>query len=95
MSASGVQVPVRRRSTTELLQQTGNVDALHLHSTPAPRKFVMLVHRSSSAPPSSWVDWLWPVCWPALAIIYLMELNVLQSLYLVVQTVLHVGHIFT
>ena len=79
------------------VQSVDNTTSVSVEFTsPAARKFVVLMQRSSgSAVPPSWLDWMWSVCWPALALIYLMELNVLQPFYLVIQAVFPARHFFT
>jgi len=82
-----LQVNVRQRR----LETAGVWNMLRLNSTssPKPRKYIILMQ--SSSPPSSLFDWVWPVFWPALSIIYLMDVDVFYPFYLVFQTVLLIG----
>ena len=65
-----------------------NVTAFRLSTTPTPpRKFIILMAPTSSAPPSSWLDWVWPVFWPAVTVVYLIDVNVFYVVYLINQAV--------
>ena len=90
-----VQVNVRERMRAE---QSDNTTSFRLNSTSAPaasmskRKYIIL---TSSAPPSSWVDWVWPVFWPAVTVVYLIDVNVFYPLYLINQAMFSIGRVFT
>lgn len=98
-SNESLQVNVRRRMSTT---QVDNTTAFSLNSTMAPtetpsqskRKFIILHAPSSSAPPSSWIDCVWPVFWPALTVIYLIDVNVFHPFHLVNQALFFIGRIF-
>jgi len=78
-SAPGdINVIASRLSTTSALTETASAPQ---------RKFVILMAPSSSAPPSSWVDWMWPVFWPAVTVVYLIDVKVFYVFYLINQAV--------
>ena len=74
-----------QRENTTAFRLNSTTSAPNETASASKRKFIILMPPSSSAPPSSWMDWVWPVFWPAVTVVYLIDVNVFYPFYLINQ----------